>query len=137
MFHDISEFHRKFRLDKHKKPNLGTSEYQEFRLNFIKEEVAELEEALKNNDKALVFDALIDIVYVTLGTAYVMGFPWRHGWNEVHDTNMKKVRVDSGKQSKRGSTYDVIKPRDWQPPRLEELLRHINELRRKDESPKK
>jgi len=131
MFHDISEFHMKFRLDKHKKPDLGTSEYQEFRLNFIKEEVDELEEALKSNNKALVFDALIDIAYVTLGTAYVMGFPWRHGWNEVHDTNMKKIRVDNGKQSKRGSTYDVIKPKDWEPPRLKELLQTTNALKKK------
>lgn len=71
---------------------------------------------------AEVFDCLIDLVYVALGTAYVHRFPFTEGWKRVHAANMAKERATSTEQSKRGSQLDVIKPPGWIPPFLKDLV---------------
>jgi hypothetical protein len=35
---------------------------------------------------------------------------------------MKKVRVEVPEESKRFSTYDVVKPKGWQAPTLKDLV---------------
>lgn len=47
---------------------------------------------------------------------------WDEMWNDVQRANMSKERALSKDQSKRGSTYDIIKPAGWIPPRTEELI---------------
>jgi len=76
-------------------------------------------------NEADAFDALIDLVYFALGTAYMHGFPFKTGWDRVHAANMKKRRALSSSESKRGTTYDVVKPLGWQPPVLDDLLEEI------------
>ena len=39
------------------------------------------------------YDALIDLTYVAMGTAYMMGLPWQDLWDEVQRANMSKVRA--------------------------------------------
>ncbi len=69
------------------------------------------------------FDALIDLVYVALGTAYLHGFPFDLGWRRVHEANMKKVRATNAAQSARNSTHDVVKPPGWTAPTLDDLVK--------------
>ena len=67
-------------------------------------------------------DALIDIVYVALGTALALGVSpemWNKGWAAVHKANMAKERALRAEDSKRGTTYDVVKPEGWQSPEKE------------------
>lgn len=53
---------------------------------------------------------------------------WDEMWNDVQRANMSKERATSATQSKRGSTYDIVKPEGWIPPRTEELIqKYINE----------
>lgn len=119
---DIEEFHKKFKLSALKKPGFLDPEYMTFRVRFIQEETDELMKAYAEGNIAEVLDALIDITYVTLGTAYLMQMPFDAGWKEVHGANMKKKRAKSADQSKRGSGYDVVKPEGWQKPNLVKVL---------------
>jgi len=119
LFDDIKEFHYKFKIHPAKnKPHWPPVTNKKFRDDFLEEEFEEYRSAKTLED---AFDALIDIVYVALGTAYLFGFDFNEGWRRVHEANMRKVRAKSSKESKRGSSYDVIKPEGWQPPNLSDL----------------
>lgn len=153
LFEDIIEFHVKFSLDidPNMPPRELPEDLALFRIGFMIEELAEyaqssgylniarqlneLHENIKNNsrwvtkrldggrDLEVQFDSLIDLVYVTLGTAYLHGVDFDEGWRLVHEANMKKVRVKNVSDSKRGSTYDVVKPKGWMPPDLSSLVK--------------
>lgn len=128
-FDDVGDFHRKFGLHNTTHSGDGVvwpadAQLMEFRLKFLHEELVELEEAWMRDDLPQMFDALIDLVYVAMGTAHLLGLPWAAGWNEVQRANMMKVRAEAdGSNSKRGSGFDVVKPPGWTPPDLEPLLR--------------
>ena len=47
---------------------------------------------------------------------------WDELWADVQRANMSKERVLRQSDSKRGSTYDVIKPAGWVPPGTEEII---------------
>ena len=77
-------------------------------------------------DHAQTFDALIDLVYVAMGTAHFLGYPWQMGWRLVQRANMSKVRAQKdASDSKRGSSFDVVKPQGWYPPNIGRLLSRI------------
>ena len=127
MWDDIRSFHKKFKLPQCNVPSLLEKEMYEFRLRFMQEELEEFGEAVKNNDRMKAFDALLDLVYVAMGTAYMMNMPWDDGWRHVQNANMVKVRALRESDSTRGSTYDVVKPKGWIPPDrllLAEILIH-------------
>jgi predicted HAD superfamily Cof-like phosphohydrolase len=124
----VKQFNEKFHLPLGDEDVLSTDvSAQQYRVKFIQEELNELEEALSCGDKVKAFDALLDIAYVTYGTALFMGISpdkWDHGMLAVHFCNMNKVRVESPSESKRGHHYDVKKPVGWIGPEnfLEEIL---------------
>jgi len=66
-------------------------------------------------------DALVDLAYVVLGTAFMHGFDFNEAWRRVHAANMQKVRATSPDVSKRNSSLDVVKPEGWTPPDLSDL----------------
>lgn len=69
--------------------------------------------------------ALSNIFYHSLYGALQMGFDqkrWDMMWDDVQRANMSKERAVRADQSKRGSTYDVIKPIGWVAPRSEEMI---------------
>lgn len=124
-FRDVGEFHRKFDLpasDQHAGPKHVTRELLDFRVKFMHEELTEFMTAADNGDLADMADALIDLVYVAMGTAHVYGFPWQALWDEVQRANMAKERATRVEQSTRLSTFDVVKPEGWQPPAIAEIL---------------
>lgn len=111
---DIEDFHKKFKLEYTGQPRVLPDDLRLFRLNFISEELSEYNLSKTLEDE---FDALIDMVYVILGTAHMQGLDFQAGWDRVHEANMQKVR---GK-SERSDTYDVIKPDGWTAPVLTDL----------------
>lgn len=113
---DIGDFHEKFELAYKDGARQLPAELQDFRSKFMQEELDEYNEAVKEGDLVKQFDALIDLVYVAIGTAYLQGLPFQLGWTAVHAANMLKVRALRESDSKRGSTYDVVKPEGWQKP---------------------
>lgn len=121
-FESIREFHTKFELTYDGPPRHLTKELSQFRCKFMQEELNEYCEAVLNQDLEKQFDALIDLVYVALGTAYMQGFQFDVGFDRVHEANMQKVRAKRKEDSLRGSTYDVIKPKNWAPASLKDLV---------------
>ena len=123
MLEDIKEFHEKFDLKGADTPIMLSPEVAEFRVKFMLEELTEYAQALENNDIEGQLDALVDLVYVALGTAYLQGLPFQAAWDEVHACNMRKVKAGpNGEGSKRGSPHDVIKPEGWQGPKYLGIL---------------
>lgn len=88
------------------------------RERFMQEELDEFKTARENNDLAEMADALIDLVYVTKGTALELGLPWENLWQDVQRANMAKV---IGK-TKRNISFDVAKPPGWEPPNTLQIL---------------
>lgn len=134
MWEDIVAFHNKFQLPAHDTPSLELADgLLDFRVKFMQEELEEFVEALTLNDSVKAFDALIDLVYVAMGTAYLCQFPWQEGWTVVQAANMTKRKVDHASESKRGSIYDIVKPEGWVSPELELsaiLTLHARRLKR-------
>ena len=114
MWDDIVYFHNKFKIPQSDLPSVELDgELMEFRIKFLQEEFDEFVDAVEIGDRVKAFDALIDLVYVAMGTAYVCRFPWLLGWDVVQAANIAKTRVEHASESKRGSGYDVVKPEGW------------------------
>jgi hypothetical protein len=131
-FGDVGQFQHKFGLpsvihDGGPAPvDLEDPDVQERlqeRFDFMKEELEEYRLAWHNDDIVEMADALVDLVYVAMGTAHRLGLPWEALWTVIHTSNMRKVRAADRSESKRNSPVDVIKPPDWQPPDLRTILR--------------
>lgn len=126
LLEDIADFHKKFELHPvSDKPSLLEIPDMAYRIQFLFEEMQELVDAFEAEDLEQQFDALIDLVYVAIGTAYLMGLPFGEGWSRVHAANMKKVRAKSKDDSKRNHEWDVIKPEGWESPYLKDLVTPI------------
>lgn len=121
-FEDVAAFHEKFGLRCDGGPAILDSETSRFRLKFLEEELMEFRVSVISDDLPGMADALVDLVYVAMGTAYMMGLPWQQLWNEVQRANMSKVRANNVDESKRGSALDVIKPTGWKGPDIEGVL---------------
>ena len=122
---DIDKFSQKFIPELRPCfPCVLTDDQQKFRIDFMQEELDEYKLACKEKDLEGQFDALIDLVYVALGTAWMQGFPFKYGWAEVQRANMAKSRAtsDPSKQTKRKSTIDVFKPEGWKGPDIKRIL---------------
>ena len=89
----------------------------DFRIKFLEEELEEFIDAVRTVDDVKALDALVDIVYVAIGTAYLLDYPFHFGWNEVQKANMLKVRKESER-----SKFDVTKPKGWKAPNIEQVL---------------
>lgn len=122
MFNDVATFHEQIlQVCAEPTPGLISAEYCIERARFLHEELDEFCTASNNGDIVGVSDALADLVYVALGTAYKMGLPFDKIWAAVHSANMRKV---SG-QTKRGNKVDAKKPEGWIGPEAE-IARAIN-----------
>lgn len=115
-FLDVKAFYEKFNIPHHTTPTLLDPETFVFRMRRLQEEVVEFDEAYNTRDLAGAADALIDLVYIAMGTAINMGLPWDALWAEVQRANMEKVRAQRPEDSKHGTTLDIIKPLFWQAP---------------------
>lgn len=130
-FSDVGDFHDKFGLDNvtHSEPGPRpwNQDLLDFRITCLKEEVDEFEAGVQDGDHGQMADALVDLVYFALGTAQLLGYPWEDIWHEVHRANMKKVRSpDPNHDPARGSHWDVVKPKGWQPPNVEGILKRYS-----------
>jgi predicted HAD superfamily Cof-like phosphohydrolase len=127
---DIDNFHKKYGFEKNEKIDIpSNSELINFRTAFLMEELAEYTNAITKKDAAGALDALVDIVYIALGTAWLFNLPFEKAWNEVQKANMSKIRAKN-KTGKRGTKFDVVKPKDWKAPNIEKIIeeeREINE----------
>lgn len=90
----VKEFHRTFNHPVRHSPDivsLNDTNLSSLRLSLIKEELQELEDAIRVRDMSEVADAICDLLYVTYGTAHVYGIPVDKLFAEVHQSNMSKL----------------------------------------------
>ena len=91
-FNDVLEFTRKIVPQKiGTSPRLLEDDDMQRRVDFLYEEMGELLESCDNGFVPGIADALVDIVYVAIGTAVMMGLPWNELWRDVQRANMAKV----------------------------------------------
>lgn len=127
---DVGLFHERFGLDNtHWPRTIGPRDLPDglldFRLKFMQEELAEFIKGMEEDDIGQMADALVDLAYVIHGTAHLLGLPWDTLWNDVQRANMSKVRANpDGSNSKRGSSFDVVKPAGWVGPHTNLILRN-------------
>jgi len=119
----VAAFHQKFELQPTEGPSFPLEEIWKLKNRHMQEELDEIRASAINGNLEEYFDGLIDLIYVALGAAYLAGLPFNEGFKRVHEANMKKVRALSAMDSKRGSTYDIVKPPGWTAPTLSDLVR--------------
>ena len=124
---DINRFHQKFGFQKNNKVGIPDDpELVNFRTSFLMEELSEYTNAIVKKDTAEVLDALVDIVYIALGTAWLFNLPFEKAWKEIQAANMKKIRARD-KTGKRGTKFDVIKPKGFIEPNIERIIEEERE----------
>lgn len=113
LFELVKQFHKKYQLE----VNPNNIQLQHARIKHMQEELNEYIQSVQNNDREGQLDALIDLVYVALGTAYYENFNFDEAFKTVHSANMKKIQ-----QSTERSKWDVVKPKGWTPPNIKEYI---------------
>ena len=91
---DVKTFMETFGQIVRTKPQFPDEKTKQLRLNLIKEELSELEQAIKNKNLKEVADALTDILYVTYGAGYAYGINLDKCFKEVQRANMSKLGID-------------------------------------------
>jgi predicted HAD superfamily Cof-like phosphohydrolase len=101
-----------------------TYDEDQFRMycDLVQEEARELITALDAGDEVEQLDALIDIMVVTAGALHSLGVDADGAWKEVMRSNFAKVDPRTGKVTRR-EDGKVLKPANWEPPRLKSFLR--------------
>lgn len=117
----VKEFHVVMGMEDNKTPTLVDGETAGLRIAIIAEEFNELIEAIANEDLVEIADALGDLKYVILGAANAYGIDLEPIFNEIHDSNMKKVDPETGKVRYR-EDGKVLKPDGWQRPQLKPII---------------
>ena len=95
-FNKVGTFMKTFGQEVKTKPSLSSEKINKLRIDLIKEELEELEEAFNNRDLLEVADALTDILYVTYGAGHAFGIDLDKCFEEVQNSNMSKLD-DNGK----------------------------------------
>lgn len=116
IFQDVADFHKRvIGQPPAESPSLVSPKFVFERFKFMQEELDEFVTAAFDGDMVGAADGLADLVYVAVGTMYLMGLPFNDIWNAVQNANMRKVRG----MTKRGNVYDAAKPEGWVGPEPE------------------
>ena len=90
-FDKVKTFMETFGQEVKSKPSFSNEKINKLRYDLIKEELDELNEAMKNKDLLEVADALTDILYVTYGAGHAFGINLDKCFEEVQNSNMSKL----------------------------------------------
>ena len=90
-FNKVGTFMKTFGQEVKSKPSFSSDKINKLRIDLIKEELDELQEAMENNDLLEVADALTDILYVTYGAGHAFGIDLDKCFDEVQNSNMSKL----------------------------------------------
>lgn len=113
---DLFEFMEQFGPRYYGPPRSLPPDLAAFRQRFLREEVAEYVLASNSDDRPGQLDALVDLVYVAVGTCYLHGYDFASAWVRVHEANMRKERAPESE-----GKWGVVKPLGWTPPDLTDL----------------
>ncbi len=144
----VAEFHNVSGLEYRQEPGIPDHKKIELRLDLLKEEMDELEDAAYKHDIVKVLDALVDIQYVLHGAILDFGLQdcFDEAEQEVHDSNMSKFckNTDDARNSvinyqfkdieayyklvhkkfviRRSMDEKVLKGLDYREPRLKQII---------------
>jgi len=93
-FEDVKKFMETFGQKVRTKPQFPDEKTIQLRYDLIKEELNELETAMKTKNLKEIADALTDILYVTYGAGYAYGINLDSCFKEVQRANMSKLGTD-------------------------------------------
>ena len=93
-FDDVKTFMENFGQMVRTKPQFPDEKTMRLRYDLIKEELNELELAMRSKNLKEIADALADILYVTYGAGYAYGINLDKCFKEVQRANMSKLGND-------------------------------------------
>ncbi len=93
-FKSVKKFMKTFGQEVKEKAAFPEDKIASLRVELIREELAELEEAINKKDLKEVADALTDILYVTYGAGHAFGIDLDKCFDEVQKSNMSKLGDD-------------------------------------------
>ena len=93
-FQSVKKFMQTFGQEVKDKTEFPNEKIVQLRYDLIKEELDELNQAIKERDIKEVADALTDILYVTYGAGHAFGIDLDKCFNEVQGSNMSKLGSD-------------------------------------------
>ena len=93
-FTDVKIFMETFGQMVRTKPQFPDEKTMKLRYDLIKEELNELEYAMKTKNLKEIADALTDILYVTYGAGFAYGIDLDKCFKEVQRANMSKLGED-------------------------------------------
>ena len=90
-FQNVKKFMQTFSQEVKDKTRFPEEKIIQLRYDLIKEELEELNQAIKDKDIKEVADALTDILYVTYGAGHAFGINLDNCFKEVQNSNMSKL----------------------------------------------
>ena len=90
-FDKVGIFMKTFGQEVKNQPAFSSEKINKLRYDLIKEELAELKDAMEKKDLLEVADALTDILYVTYGAGHAFGIDLDKCFQEVQNSNMSKL----------------------------------------------
>jgi len=90
-FDKVGIFMKTFGQEVKNYPAFSSEKINNLRYDLIKEELAELKDAMEKKDLLEVADALTDILYVTYGAGHAFGINLDKCFEEVQNSNMSKL----------------------------------------------
>ena len=93
-FDDVKIFMQTFGQEVKIKPKFPKEKIVKLRYDLIKEELNELQDAIKTKNLKEIADALTDILYVTYGAGHAYGIDLDKCFSEVQKSNMSKLGED-------------------------------------------
>ena len=119
-FEEVKTFMKTFGQIIRTKPQFPDKKTMRLRFDLIREELNELEEAMKTRNLKEVADALTDILYVTYGAGYAYGINLDKCFKEVQRANMSKLG-ENGKPIY-DETGKVMKGPNYLEPNLQQFV---------------
>ncbi len=93
-FEKVGLFMKAFGQEVKTRAGFSSDKINKLRIDLIKEEFEELEDAIKKKDLKETVDALTDILYVTYGAGHAFGVNLDKCFEEVQNSNMSKLGGD-------------------------------------------
>lgn len=118
----LKEFHSAFNVPMPDSPTIDDDDRVKLRIDLLKEELEELDDAYGNDDKVAFLDALVDLQYVLDGAFVEFGFSSVKlaAFAEVHASNMSKL--DANGEPILREDGKILKGPNYFPPRLEQFI---------------
>ena len=105
-------------------PEVPDPPIAERRIEMLREEVDELEDAVADIDIVEYADAIADIIYVALGAAVEAGIDIEPVIEEVIDSNNSKIDWERGLPWARHDNGKIAKTERYSPPNIRSIILH-------------